>query len=331
MADTSKTSSIEDRPARSDIQQDEIQVGDLLEERYLVKKKIKESDHSINGIRTTIWFVEDKKLQNNFMVKEYKYENDEARKETERLIKQIARQEDLYGDVRVMDSFESGNSNFVVMYFYGTIKPFLGILSDTLDNKISDIKWSLKDRVEYLGLLGRKILKMAKNRKYHFDLKLKNIIVEHNKPLFLDVDTMVDLSREDIDYSKNPGEDYPSTPNIISPERIQEEPIIDFYKSEVYSFGLIAFGLIFKDMLIRKDNFSNQELYLSFIVNIDFNDKDNPGYERLELLVDRSPFALKQKDELKILFRQILQVDPNKRIGIPEFLERLEEITLRAE
>lgn len=245
---------------------------------------------------------------------------------------------------RMIEYMEVGGECYLIMYPYieksitaeNKIKYKFVSLEDALKATVQDetdpdgIKTEpllgLDERLDYIDQLAEIIEALKVQDVAHFDLKPSNLIILHGKLRLIDFDLAIKQNDPQFKSSLifNRLDALLGTVCYSSPERaIHRKLDFDPYLSETFSFGLIAFRILFGQSLLT----NNLEGF-SDLKDFDLGDVNSAPSHNLNKALNASKLSSQTKTALRALFKAILQKEPKRRISIKQFVDDLNRIML---
>lgn len=205
--------------------------------------------------------------------------------------------------MKIVESKNLENENIVKYYEYFDNEKEFVIVMELFDNDLDGYirkrgkSLNIEEIYDILCQLNNTFIVMRKNKIYHGNINLNNILIKENKnkKLIFNLSSNFIGEIEDIFYYYN----YVGVPpgfKFLAPEIIKGKE--DFEKSDLWSLGILIYFLCFKEYPYMGNN--KKQILLKI--------------ESLDICLKKT-----QNENLDDLIRKLLTVDINKRITWEEY------------
>lgn len=247
------------------------------------------------------------------------------------------------GAMRIMATFTENGKGYIVTY------PYVYALKNAegeIEYRSSTLKNYLQDSLERLGLpqeiwqfkreqfrkLYERVSDLWNSDLAHMDLKTTNIVILDGEMFFIDLTFAKKLDDDKLITQKD---SVLGTAGFIPPERVRNKTFTkqEMLISEATSFVLTTLDILFKNPIQRLQNIEpNWPTLFAFTPEERWKDILNElSYEITTTSIGVEGLPDETKDEFYNLMERVrqifidsLNVDPNKRQPIGQFIDRVE-------
>lgn len=175
-------------------------------------------------------------------------------------------------------------------------------------------------KLDILVGLYKRIMELWEKGLVHWDLKPANMVLIEGEVYLIDFE----LSGSINEPLKKDG-----TPIYASPERLRLEDVEpeELILSETFSFGLIAFEILFGENLFYEYFNEDEDEIRRAMNNMNLELSALPMTKTFNEIIDNcQDYSDQKRDSLKELFKQVLRVKPEERLSIDVFMHELNSI-----